>query len=118
MMLPTLDAARDLPGPFEILELRDGQSVTLRVRDWEHGKVWIQPRDGRDRKQVLALRLHLQAGIKATLPQYYDVLGQHLVAGLWPYLSRPDYPGQAFKITMHGSPPQGRPSLEVSRYPA
>ena len=113
MTLPTLDQAEELPGPFEILELADGETKTFGVSSWEIGKMLIHPRDGRDAKWVVGLRVHVRAGEKATLPDYWDVTAQHLVAGLLPYLEQPGYPQKVFTVTKRGDGARARFTLEV-----
>ncbi len=48
-----------LAGPFEILELGDGGSVTTTVERFEEGEMLIHPRDGREPKTIAVLRIYV-----------------------------------------------------------
>ena len=113
-MLPELDQTRDLAGPFELLEMTDGQEITLRPRKWELGKALIEPRDGQAPKVIHVLRIHVDEQFKPTLPQYWDLTAKHLVAGLYPYLTRPGWQRKTFTIKKLGVAPRARFTLKVS----
>lgn len=78
----------EIPGPYEILELADGESVTFRVASFEEGTMIIHPTwpGAPESKEVDGLRLHTVPGDKEWLPNYWDATAGHLVAGLRPLL--------------------------------
>jgi len=104
-----------LPGPFEFLELRDGESVRLAVVRFEEGLVTIHPRmrDAPPERTVRVLRLWLKPGFKVYGPSYWDVNAGTLVAQLKPLLPSLAEKGQEFTITAHGSPPKKRYSIRL-----
>jgi len=115
--LAAAPALAELPGPYEILELRDGESVTLRVLDWRLGMMVIHPRTqpGVTEKRIKVLRLYVPREIKPVGPDYWDITSQTLIYQLLPYLQRPDFRALVFKITAHGVAPRKRFSVEVTR---
>jgi len=102
-----------IPEPYELLDMVDGQTVTLRILSHSQGKVFINPRDGRDPKWVPCLRVAIPAEDKATIPLYWDITSKHLIAGLLGYLDGGDGQRYSFKITKHGKPPMARFTLEA-----
>jgi inactivated superfamily I helicase len=98
----------------EILELEDGESIRLRVTDWERGELEIQPRDGSARKVVPTLRLRVPPADKPIGPPYWDTTSKTLTQQLLPFLRQPGYAGLIFTITKHGVAPTARFSLSVS----
>lgn len=112
-MVPELDELENLPGPFEILEMMDKEEITLRPLDFALGKAMIEPRDGQPPKMIRILRIHVSPDFKPTLPQYWDLTAQHLVAGLYPYFSRPGWKGRVFTIKKIGQAPRARFTLKV-----
>ena len=109
-------ALAELPGPYEILELRDGESITLRVRDWRLGVMRIRPRTipGAGEKIIKVLRLYLPREVKPVGPDYYDITSQTLIYQLLPFLERPDFRTKTFKITAYGVAPRKRFTVEVT----
>ena len=112
-MLPSLAEAKPLPGPYEILELADKESIVLDVTGGELGRMPVTPRDGRAPKEVVALRVYLAPGSKATLPLAWDISAQHLAAGLWGYIESGAHKRFTFKVTKYGAGPSARFSLEA-----
>jgi len=113
MVTLDIDKLPDLPGPYEILELADGQSIEIRPIRWEIGKAEIQPRDGRPPKVIRILRVHVDPAEKPTLPHYWDITSQHLVAGLVGQLEARRGRPARYRITKHGEGPSARFTLEV-----
>lgn len=109
-------ALPELPGPYEILELRDKESIVLRIRDWRLGIMRIHPRvaGAPPEKVVKVLRLYVPRDLKVTGPDYYDVTSQTLIYQLLPFLQTPDFRTKTFKITAHGIAPRKRFTVEVS----
>ena len=103
----------ELAGPYEIMELHDGQTIDLHVESFELGRAEITPRDGRPPHEVPFLRVHVPAADKIELPHYWDITAKHLIAGLLGYLDAGLRAGRTFKITKHGKAPRARFTLEV-----
>lgn len=91
----------EIPGPYEILELADGESVTLHVERWEAGTMVIHPTypGAPEEKIVDGLRVHVPMADKEYLPSFWDITGGHLVAGLKPFLPMLMETGKAVTIT-------------------
>src|SRR5574341_2395883 len=126
----------ELPRPYDILELRDGQRATLRIRGWSEGTIRIFPADWetrvhgdlrrgaidqaqadallRDGKPILSLRVVLAPGEKPTGMPYWDITSTMLAAQLRPYLEQPGYQGKTFSILAVGVAPRKRFSLAVT----
>ena len=103
-----------LPGPIEILELRDGGMLRTRILDWTLDEMVIQPRDGSPEKLVKALRINVPKDDKEFFPWYWDITGLTLIAQLLPFLEAGGKINQTFTITKHGVAPRARFTLEVS----
>ena len=102
-----------LQGPYEILELADGETLETRIMRWQEGEVEIHPAYQPEGKMIRALRIHVPETEKEYFPFYWDVTSQTLLAQLKPYLERPGYEVRTYKITKHGVAPRARFSLEV-----
>jgi len=104
-----------MPGPFEFLELKDGESVRLAVQGFKEGFVTIHPRraDAPRERTVRMLRLWLKPGYKPVGVGYWDVNAGTLVAQLRPLLPQLVETGREFIITAHGSPPKKRYSIRL-----
>jgi len=113
MALAPVDELEIIPEPYELLDMVDGQTVTLRPQSWDLGKCLIHPRDGRDPRWVPCLRVAIPAEDKATIPLYWDITSKHLIAGLLGYLESGPASRHSFKITKHGKPPMARFTLEA-----
>lgn len=113
MPLKKLEELTDMPEPYEILELADGQTFRLRPQRFAEGRMWLQPRDGRPRKQVHVLRVWIPAEDKETIPAYWDITAKHLINGLLGYLEAQGAGRHEFIITKQGDPPVARFRLEA-----
>lgn len=102
-----------LEGPYEILELDDGESLKTRIEKWEIGEVKIHPAYKPEGKFIKALRIHVLKQDKAYFPFYWDVTSQTLLAQLVPYLEQPHFELKTYIITKHGVAPRARFTLEV-----
>jgi len=102
-----------LPQPYEILELGDGESITLKITSWKLGKITIQPKYLRAPKEVRTLRVWVPEGYKTFEPRYFDITSQTLIYQLLPHLEVPDFTKKLFLITKHGVAPHARFTLEV-----
>ena len=126
----------DLPKPYEILELADGQKMTFHVKGWEQGTIRIFPKDWEGRVQVMIgrgqisedlAREYRQNGkpidaLRVVVPReemppgkmYWDITATTLIAQILPSLQRPDFKEKTFMVTAHGIAPAKRFTLEVS----
>ena len=105
---------RRLVGPYEIFELADRESVTLRVTSWERGSIVIHPRyEGAPaEKEIEAMRVHLAPGVKPTPPMYWDVTAKTLIAQLMPILLERGQERYEFIVTKFGVAPKARFTVE------
>jgi len=104
-----------LAQPYEILELRDGQSLTMHIQKWELGTMLIKPRypGAPGEKEILVLRLTLPKAEKPVGLDYWDVTAQTLIAQLRPLLERRLHEAHAIRVTAHGEAPRKRFTVEV-----
>lgn len=102
-----------LPGPFEILELDDGESLITRIHKWDIGEVTIHPSYKPEGKEILALRIHVPPESKEYFPYYWDITSQTLIAQLLPYLRQPGFINKEYTITKHGVAPRARFTLGI-----
>lgn len=112
-MLPGLDEVQPLPGPFELLDLRHGESATLSIVDGVLGRANINPTGAAGPKPVIVLRVFLEPGTKPTVPYQYDITSQHLASTLWEYIRAGTAKLNRFKITKYGEGKPARFSIEV-----
>jgi len=105
---------RALPGPYEVLDLRDGERVRLRVVSWERGSMTIHPRwaGAPEEKEIPVLRVHLQEGVKPFPPMYYDLTSKTLQAQMLPLLLEPGFDRYEYVVTKYGVAPRARFTLE------
>lgn len=96
----------ELARPYELLELRDGQSVEFGVVKVERGATTIYPAHEPEGKTVDVIRVHVPQSDKSHFPYYYDLTSARLVAQMGEELNRPDLPRLRFKITAQGIPPK------------
>ena len=105
----------ELEGPYEILELGDGGTLTLHPLRWTKGTMTIHPRYQRGPKTINVLRVWVPGEDKPLFPDYFDVTAATLVAQLEPILKRSDLQELEVVITKHGVPPKARYSVEVKK---
>jgi len=105
---------RVLPGPYELLELADRQSLRLRPIRWELGVMTIHPRNqaGPKEKTIEVLRIHVTPATKPVPPMYYDVTSKTLIAQFLPMLGEVGYENYEYVITKYGVAPTARFTLE------
>jgi len=105
----------ELEGPFELLDLRDRQSLVLTVLDYKLGITTIHPRypGGPLEKQIRVLRVHVPREEKAAGVAYWDLTSQTLIAQLLPFL--PDLKARKGKVRIQafGMAPSKRFSVEL-----
>ena len=102
----------ELHGPYELLELRVLQQMTLLITGGQLGRGQIVPRGSGQPKTVPMLRLFLEQGSKATIPPFWDCTAKHLIAALLPYLAS-DPTKYQYIISKQGTGPAARPTLDV-----
>ena len=101
--------------PFEILELRDGESLRLKVVKYEWGEMVIHPRypGAPAEKRIPVLRLYVPADYKPRGPPYWDVTSKTLQAQLKPLLESLRAEGREFTVTAHGVAPSKRFTVRI-----
>ena len=102
-----------LPGPSELLELKDGESATFTPVRFEEGEAVIHPDHAPQGKKVPHLRVHVAPSDKAHFPYYWDVHATTLVAQLTPWVKRADAARLVFTVTAHGFGEKKRFSVET-----
>ena len=102
-----------LEGPYEILELEDGEKMDTRVQKWEVGEVEIHPAYKPEGKFIKALRIHVLKEDKAFFPFYWDITSQTLIAQLIPHLEQPHFELKTYIIQKHGVAPRARFTLDI-----
>ena len=109
----------EIKGPYEILDLRDGDEATIKPLYCEIGKMFIKPRYRPDGKWIVCLRVFVpsgrELGEKDSFPFWWDVTAQTLAAQLFMRLDenlRPAQP-ELWKVKKVGNGPIARFSVEV-----
>ena len=104
-----------MESPVEVLELRDGQSITFRIERFVKGRLRIHPRwpGAPPEKEVEVLRIWVPKAYKPFFPPYWDITSNRLRAELEGFLQRPDVYNLEFKVTAFGSAPRTRYTVEV-----
>jgi len=106
---------KELPGPYEIFELADGETRQLKVTRYETGRVTIYPAHKPTGKVIQALRVYVPEDTKEHYPYYWDITSKTLVAQLLPQLEAGRFESKVFIVTKHGVAPKARFTLEVRR---
>jgi hypothetical protein len=104
-----------LPGPYEILELADGQSIEFSVLRYEVGSVVIHPRwapPGTERV-IKAMRVYVPRSDKPIGVDYWDITSQLLVAHLEGILKSVGRLPIRVRVKAFGWAPKKRFSVEV-----
>jgi len=107
-------ALRELMKPYEILDLADRGSVSLKIVSYERGTMLIHPTysGAPTEKEIVALRLHLAPGVKPYPPMYYDITSTTLQAQLLPLLYEREFERYEYVITKYGVAPRARFTVE------
>jgi len=98
---------------WEILELADGESKTLRIKKWELRRDKIIPTGAVEPKEINVLRVWVPEEDKPIGPNYWDITGQTLITQLLPYLRWEDFYRYKYTITAYGVAPRKRFTLKV-----
>lgn len=102
-----------LASPMEILELKDGESVSLHVMSFQIDDAIIKPAHAPGGKVIRVMRLHVEKADKPLFPQYWDVTGAGAIAQLTPLLDGGLHRNRVVKITAFGEGAKKRHSVEV-----
>lgn len=105
-----------LAGPYELLDLKDGQTLDLAIIAFNVGDIEIHPRyaGAPATKLISALRVFVAPGTKPMGPGYWDISAQTLIATIRPLLEA--VPGPRIlrcRLTAHGVAPAKRYSVEI-----
>lgn len=103
-----------LPGPYEIFEIQDRESMLFQVVRFEEGEITINPKGQPAGKVVEAMRIYVTPTSKPAGVPYWDITSKLLRAQLRPFLQDPVQSKRLFKVTAHGVPPTKRFSVEVN----
>lgn len=104
-----------LPGPFEILELKDGEVKELTVARSQVGSMIIHPRfpGAPAEKVIMGIRIFVPSAEKVFGPPYWDLTSQTLRAQLEPILDEVTRKGRKIRITARGFGPGKRFTVTV-----
>lgn len=102
-----------LPGPYELLDLEDEETLTTKIESFDAGEVKIETKRKPEGKFVNTLRVHVPQHSKDYFPFYWDITSQTLIAQLMPFLEQPGYAQKTYTITKHGVAPRARFTLIV-----
>lgn len=105
---------KELPGPYEIFELADGESKTLQVTKWELGTAFIKTREVPEGKTIKVLRVYVTTAVKPIGVGWWDITSGTLIAQVLPFLEKPDFTRKKFTIKKYGVAPKARFTVEVS----
>lgn len=108
-----MEGLAELEGPYEILELGDGGTLTLHPLAFSTGTMLIHPRWQPQGKRIKAIRVWVPESDKPLFPDYFDITASTLVAQLEPVLRRSDLRGLELVITKHGVAPKARYTVDV-----
>ena len=108
-------AEKILQGPFEILELKDGESKEMTVAEWILGSMVIHPRfpGAPAEKVIVGIRIIVPSAEKMFGPPYWDLTSQTLRAQLEPILDDVKRRGRKIRITARGFGPGKRFTVTV-----
>jgi len=104
-----------LPGPYEFWDMADGETRKLHILRFEEGTTTITPRgpDASGSKEIKVLRLYIRPEDKPTLPPYWDITSQHLIAHLKAQLLQQNFRNQVYTITKIGVAPHARFTVTI-----
>lgn len=112
-----LEKLKELPPPYEILELKPGEEKRITVVDFEFGKIRIHPRwpGAPKEKWVRCVRLHVPKEEKKYFPFYWDATAGTLVPQLLTILKETGVPSRIVRIGIRkiGMAPKARFSVSL-----
>ena len=116
-MLPDQSTLKPLWPPYDLLELREGQRASFTPLRHELGLMSIRTADTPAGKTITALRVWVSQGDKATVPSYWDITSQLLIADLWGQLTASGAGRRRFTLTKQGFGRASRFMVESSPAP-
>ena len=102
----------EIPGPLDLLDLANGQSVTFRILKAERGETRIETRLEPQGKVVPVLRLHVPPEDKPMGAPDGGVTALTLQARLEPIMMELIASGRRLKVTKFGTPPAARHQVD------
>lgn len=102
-----------IEAPFEILDLRDGQSVEFRILKYEWGQTRIETRLEPEGKVVPVLRVWVPPEDKPLGAPYWDITSRTLQERLRPIIAGLVAARRRLRITKFGVAPTARHQVEV-----
>lgn len=99
-----------------VLQLRDGEPLTLLVSEWQIGELDIRPRTGPGVLRVRALRLHLGPPWQQLGFTYVDATGGRLIEAIAPWLPNAGEPPRLLSITAFGKEPARSFTVRLQRW--
>lgn len=102
-----------MEGPFDIMELTDGEDKTLNILRWELGHSVIKVRYAPIEKDIKILRVWVPREDKPAGMPYWDITSQTLIAQLLEYLKVEGWEKNQYWIKKFGVPPRARFQLVV-----
>lgn len=108
---------RPLAGPYELLDLADGETISLLIYGWEQGSMVIHPKyaGAPSSKTIGVLRVQVPTDVKPTFPHYYDITSKTLISNLLPFLMEANYKEFRYQIRKMGVAPMAR--FQLTRVP-
>jgi hypothetical protein len=91
------------PGPYELLELADGQELAVTVRGIDQGEIRFLAGRGTEPTTSPLMRLHVDAGEKPAGLPYYDVSSKTLQAQLAGLAGSPDQLPRRIRLRARGA---------------
>ena len=114
-----LEELKELPPPYEILELEAEEERCFTVVQWEYGKIVIHPRwpGAPEKKVVRCIRMHVEERDKPLFPHYWDATASTLVPQLLAILSKVGVPPHKARICIKkiGVAPKARFQVRLVR---
>ena len=115
--LTPIEELRELPPPYEILELEPEEERCFTVVQWEYGKIKIHPRypGAPPEKWVRGCRVHILPEEKPLFPHYYDLTASTLVPQVLAILTKAHVPPNKVKLCIKkvGVAPKARFQVRV-----
>jgi hypothetical protein len=117
MIRRNMSQSGQLPKPAEILELQDGQSVDLLVKDFIDGTMTIQPNypGAPPTKEVEAVRMMLADGVDTVGLPYWDATAGSLV--YWLRAVRDSYNERPIRLRIKAIGAGAKKRYQVERVP-
>jgi hypothetical protein len=105
---------KEIQGPYDILDMKDGETQTMQIRRYEKGTMKIVTAEKPEGKTIPVLRVWCVKETKQIGAPYWDITSQTLIAQMMPYLEAGEYENRKFAVTKYGVAPRARFTLTVS----